>query len=66
MPLIEIHLLRGRTPEEKKKLLGAVTRAVRAALDAPLPSIRVWIHEMPPDEYMVAGELASERKEPAG
>ncbi len=62
MPLIEIHLLEGRTDEQKKNLLAAVTRAVHESIGAPLPSIRVWIQEMPPREYMIAGELASERK----
>lgn len=62
MPLIEIHLLEGRTPDQKKKLLDSVTRAVQESLDAPLPSIRVWIQEFSPEEYMVAGELAAERK----
>ena len=62
MPLIEIHLLEGRTDEQKKKLLSAVTAAVHESIGAPLPSIRVWVQEMSPKEYMVAGELASERK----
>ncbi len=61
MPLIEIRLLRGRTAEEKRKLLEAVTRAVQDAIDAPLPSIRVWLHELESDEYMVAGELRADR-----
>ena len=54
MPLIQI------------RLLEAVTRAVHDSIAAPLPSIRVWLQEMPPDEYMVAGELASERRKPSG
>lgn len=62
MPLIEIHLLEGRTDEQKKNLLAAVTQAVHESIGAPLPSIRVWVQEMSPKEYMVAGELASERK----
>ena len=62
MPLIEIHMLEGRTPEAKKKLLASVTQAVADAIDAPLPSIRVWIHEFSEDDYMAAGRLASERK----
>ncbi len=66
MPLIQIHLLEGRSREDKRRLLEEVTRAVRDSIDAPLPSIRVWIHELPPDEYMVAGELASERKKRGG
>ena len=34
MPLIEIHLLKGRTPEQKKKLLASVTEAVVESIDA--------------------------------
>jgi 4-oxalocrotonate tautomerase len=66
MPLIQIHLLEGRSRDEKRRLLQAVTRAVQESIDAPLPSIRVWLQEMSPDEYMVAGELASERGKSSG
>jgi 4-oxalocrotonate tautomerase len=62
MPLIEIHLLEGRTDEQKEKLLMSVTRAVQESIGAPLPSIRVWIQEFSPKEYMIAGELAARRK----
>jgi 4-oxalocrotonate tautomerase len=62
MPLIEIHLLKGRTPEQKKRLLESVTRAVHESIEAPLPAIRVWIREFSAEEYMVAGELATERR----
>ena len=61
MPLIEIHLIEGRTKEQKKKLLESVTSAVHESIGAPLSAIRVWVQEFPPDEYMVEGELASER-----
>ena len=64
MPLIEIHLLEGRTDEKKKALLEGVTKAVRDSLDVPLTSIRVWIQEFSPKDYMVAGELYAERKKP--
>lgn len=62
MPLIEIHLLKGRTAQEKKKLLASVTEAVVESIDAPLQSIRVFIHEMGDEDYMVAGHMASDRK----
>ena len=62
MPLIEIHLLKGRTDEQKEKLLSAVTNAVHESIGAPLPSIRIWIQEFSPKEYMVAGELYAKRK----
>ena len=61
MPLIQIHMLEGRTAEQKKQLLSAVTRAVQDTLSAPLPSIRVWIQESSPEEYMVAGTLVADR-----
>jgi 4-oxalocrotonate tautomerase len=62
MPLIEIHLLEGRTDEQKEKLLAAITKAVQDSIGAPLPSIRVWIQELSPRAYMSGGELAARRK----
>lgn len=62
MPLVEIHLLKGRTDEQKKAMLGAVTRAIHESIDCPIDTIRVWIEEIPRTEFMSAGVLASERK----
>lgn len=62
MPLIEIHLLEGRTDEQKKALLTSVTRAVHESIGAPIESIRVWIQEFSPKEYMAAGVLAADKK----
>jgi 4-oxalocrotonate tautomerase len=62
MPLIEIHLLEGRTDEQKKALLTAVTRAVNESINAPLETIRVWVQEFSPREYMAAGVLAADKK----
>ena len=44
MPLIEVHLLEGRTDEQKKALLQAVTEAVHTSIGASLESIRIWIN----------------------
>ena len=62
MPLVEIHLLEGRNENQKRALLDAVTEAVRGALGVSLSSIRVWIQEFPSHNYMVAGELFSDRE----
>jgi len=62
MPLVEIHLLEGRTDEQKKALLTAVTAAVHDSIGAPLESIRVWVQEFTPREYMIAGVLAADRQ----
>jgi len=62
MPLVEIHMLEGRTAEQKRALLAAVTEAVRASIGAPVESIRVWIQEFSPEEYMAAGRWHGDRK----
>ncbi len=62
MPLIEVHMLEGRTDEQKERLLTAVTRAVQESIGAPLSTIRVWIQELSPKEYMSGGELAAHTK----
>ena len=58
MPLIEVHMLEGRTDNQKKDLLEAITNAVHESLGSPLPTIRIWIQEMAKTEYMVSGKLA--------
>jgi 4-oxalocrotonate tautomerase len=62
MPLIEVHLLEGRTEDQKKALLTAVTKAVHESIGAPLDSIRVWIEEFTPKDYMAAGVWYGDRK----
>jgi len=62
MPLIEIHLLEGRTDDQKKALMTAVTAAVHGSIGAPLETIRVWVQEFSPKEYMAAGVLAADKK----
>lgn len=62
MPVISVTLARGRTPEQKRALLEAMTSAVHESIGAALPSIRVWINEVDPAEFMVGGETLAERR----
>lgn len=62
MPLVEIHMLEGRTDEQKRAVLDSVTHAIRDSLGVPLTSVRVWIQEFSPKDYMVAGELYADRR----
>ena len=62
MPLVEIHMLQGRTEKQKKEMLDGVTEAIRDSLGVPLTSIRIWIREFSPKDYMIAGELYADRK----
>jgi len=66
MPLVQIHLLEGRSADQKRRLLDAVTRAVQDSIGAPLESIRVWIGEFAADEYMIGGVLAADRDRGSG
>lgn len=49
----------GRTDAQKKELLLAITKACEDAIDAPRQSVRVWINEFAPSEFMIGGELAA-------
>jgi 4-oxalocrotonate tautomerase len=62
MPLIQVHMAAGRSDEDKKRLMAALTSAAQEAIGAPLPSIRVWINEFEPTEFMAAGETMADRK----
>jgi len=62
MPLIEIHMLEGRTDAQKKALLASVTAAVQESIGAPIESIRVWIQEFSHPEYMAAGVWYGDKK----
>lgn len=55
MPLIQINMLEGRTPEQKKALLSAVTEAVHTSIGAPRSSIKVWVSEFSSEDYMADG-----------
>jgi 4-oxalocrotonate tautomerase len=62
MPLIQINMAKGRNDDQKRALLTAVTEAVHSSIGAPVASIRVWIAEFEPTEYMAAGELLADRQ----
>ena len=62
MPLIEVHLLEGRTAEQKKALLTALTKAVQDTIGSPVESIRIWIEEFTPQDYMAAGVWYGDKK----
>lgn len=56
MPIVEITLMEGRTPEKKLKLMEKVTDAVVESVDAPREAVRVLIREIPAEHFAVAGK----------
>lgn len=62
MPLVEITLAEGRTPDQLRALLGAVTDAVQASVGAPVESIRVVLREIPKTHWAAGGVTIAERE----
>ncbi|KJS45493.1 MAG: hypothetical protein VR70_00445 [Rhodospirillaceae bacterium BRH_c57] len=56
MPIVEITLLEGRSPQKKVALMRKVTDAVVEAIDAPRDSVRVILREIPPEHFAAGGE----------
>lgn len=62
MPLVNVHMANGRTPEQKRALMNAITDAMVEHLGAPLESVRVWINEVPNTDFMAGGELLADKQ----
>ena len=61
MPLVQVSLLKGRTAQQKRNLLKAITDAVVEAVNAKPASVRVIINEIESEHWSVAGVPFSER-----
>lgn len=61
MPLVQIHMLKGRTEEQKKRMMAEVTEAIARTLQAPKESIRIAIYELPRNHWSVGGITMEER-----
>lgn len=57
MPILTIKIPAGHHASQKADLLKGLTDAVTNSLQAPLPSIRVTIDEVAPENCIVAGEI---------
>ncbi|MCL6626232.1 2-hydroxymuconate tautomerase [Alicyclobacillus shizuokensis] len=62
MPLIQLHIVEGRSEAVKRQLITEVTEAVHRALGSPRESIRVLLHELPKQHWAVGGKPLSERE----
>jgi len=62
MPLVNVHMATGRSAAQEAALLTAITDALEEHIGAPRDSVRVWITEFSPADYMVAGELLVDKQ----
>jgi 4-oxalocrotonate tautomerase len=60
--MVEITLIEGRTPAQKRALIAGVTDAVEISLGAPRAAIRVALRELPPEHWAIGGESIAEKR----
>jgi len=62
MPLVEVTLVEGRTPDQLRTLISRLTAAVEESLAAPKQSIRVVLRELPPTHWAAGDVTIAERR----
>jgi 4-oxalocrotonate tautomerase len=60
MPFAQIYMIEGRTAEQKRAVIEKVTQALVEAVGTPKENVRVWIHDMPKENWGIAGVSAKD------
>lgn len=55
MPVVQINMLAGRSPEVRQQLAARVTEAICSTLQAPPETVRVLITEISPENWSIGG-----------
>ncbi|WP_256373102.1 4-oxalocrotonate tautomerase [Ramlibacter montanisoli] len=62
MPTIRVDLFEGRTPEQKRNLVKALTQACVETLGSKPESVDILLFDVKPSDWATGGELWSEKK----
>ena len=62
MPIIEVNVAQGRSPNQIRELITSVTDAVERVLGVARTSIRVIVHEIPKTNW-AAGDITLAERE---
>ena len=62
MPILQVEMLKGRTVEQKRKMVKKVTDALTETLNCPKEAVRIIIREMESDNFAKEGILQIDRK----
>lgn len=62
MPIIQVHLIEGRSKEIKQQLISEITEAVSRTLGNAPETIRILLNEVPKENWGIAGVAMSERQ----
>ena len=66
MPIIDVTVSAGRSPEQLRTLIHELHGAAKRALEVPDASIRVILREVPLTHFAAADETIAERRERDG
>ena len=61
MPVVTVEMWEGRTIEQKRRLVKAITEAMVEHADARPDALHVIIHDVPPQNWGLAGVLGPDR-----
>ena len=64
MPVVTIHMEKGRPIEIKRELTDAVTKAVTVALDVPPEWVTIIIDEVERENWAIGGRLQLDKLGP--
>ena len=62
MPLVNVTMARGRSPEQKGAMLLAIADAIHASIGAPRESIRVWVTEVENTDFLAGTEILADKQ----
>ncbi|TFZ06259.1 4-oxalocrotonate tautomerase [Ramlibacter henchirensis] len=62
MPTLRVELMEGRTPEQKKELVKALTQAVVNTLGSKPEAVDILLYDIKRSDWATGGVLWSERE----
>jgi 4-oxalocrotonate tautomerase len=62
VPIVQVTLTQGRTPETIRSMISAITEALVDTGVAPKEAIRVLVNEIPTDHFAAGDVTITERK----
>ena len=63
MPIVTIEMWKGKTEQEKEKLIKNVTKTIAESLNIKEEWVHVIIHEPPKENWGIGGKQASKMEE---
>ncbi|MEN0133496.1 MAG: tautomerase family protein [Rhodococcus sp. (in: high G+C Gram-positive bacteria)] len=65
MPIIEVTLAEGRSPDQLRRLISELTHAAHRAVGTPVANVRVIVRETPRTHFAAGDVTLAEREEAA-